>query len=198
MNNEYNIGLENEKNYANLIKSLNNPKLTELGVIVRTYRKGLRWKKVSFTIPTAPVPSHRPRLSNNRIYVPGAAKNATYFNRHVLPTLKGIMVSTPCKVDLRLFIKTPSSFSKLQTCLAELGIIRPWTRNGDVDNFEKAIYDQIQPNEKRGHAGILADDSLIIENHTQKFYSINPRSEVEITFMDNIPKTLLHVLRLDK
>ena len=116
----------------------------------------------------------------------------------VLPTLDGLMISTPCKVDLRLYIKTPSSFSKIQTCLAEIGLLRPWGRNGDVDNFEKSIYDQIQPNEKRGHRGILADDSLIIENHTQKFYSVNPRSEVTITWMDSIPQKLLHILRLDK
>lgn len=195
---DYKIDLENERNYAEMFNQLNNSKQAELGVISRMCRKGINWKSVTFTIPTAPVPSHRPRLSNNRIYVPGAAKNATFFQRHVLPTLNGLMISTPCKVDLRLYIKTPSSFSKIQTCLAEIGLLRPWGRNGDVDNFEKSIYDQIQPNEKRGHIGILADDSLIIENHTQKFYSVNPRSEVTITWMDSIPQKLLHILRLDK
>jgi Holliday junction resolvase RusA-like endonuclease len=195
---DYKIDLENERNYAEMFNQLNNSKQAELGVISRMCRKGINWKSVTFTIPTAPVPSHRPRLSNNRIYVPGAAKNATFFQRHVLPTLDGLMISTPCKVDLRLYIKTPTSFSKIQTCLAEIGLLRPWGRNGDVDNFEKSIYDQIQPNEKRGHRGILADDSLIIENHTQKFYSVNPRSEVTITWMDSIPQKLLHILRLDK
>ena len=195
---DYKIDLENERNYAEMFNQLNNSKQAELGVISRMCRKGINWKSVTFTIPTAPVPSHRPRLSNNRIYVPGAAKNATFFQRHVLPTLDGLMISTPCKVDLRLYIKTPSSFSKIQTCLAEIGLLRPWGRNGDVDNFEKSIYDQIQPNEKRGHRGILVDDSLIIENHTQKFYSVNPRSEVTITWMDSIPQKLLHILRLDK
>lgn len=195
---DYKIDLENERNYAEMFNQLNNSKQAELGVIVRMCRKGINWKSVTFTIPTAPVPSHRPRLSNNRIYVPGAAKNATFFQRHVLPTLNGLMISTPCKVDLRLYVKTPSSFSKIQTCLAEIGLLRPWGRNGDVDNFEKSIYDQIQPNEKRGHIGILADDSLIIENHTQKFYSVNPRSEVTISWMDSIPQKLLHILRLDK
>lgn len=195
---DYKIDLENERNYTEMFNQLNNSKQAELGVIVRMCRKGINWKSVTFTIPTAPVPSHRPRLSNNRIYVPGAAKNATFFQRHVLPTLDGLMISTPCKVDLRLYVKTPSSFSKIQTCLAEIGLLRPWGRNGDVDNFEKSIYDQIQPNEKRGHRGILVDDSLIIENHTQKFYSVNPRSEVTITWMDSIPQKLLHILRLDK
>ena len=198
MREECNVGLENEKNYTELMKTLNNSKLNELGAAIRTYRKGIKWKSVSFTIPTAPVPSHRPRLSNNRIYVPGAAKNATFFNRYVLPTLKGLMISTPCKVDARFYTKTPSSFSKIQTLLAELGFIRPWGRNGDVDNFSKTVLDQIQPNEKRGHVGILKDDALVFEMNSRKFYSVTPRTEVTITFMDSIPKPLLHILRLDK
>ena len=198
MREDYTIDPENEKNYVQMMNSLNSSKQAELGTVVRVCRKGIKWKSVSFTIPTAPVPSHRPRLSNNRIYVPGAAKNATYFNRHVLPTLNGLMISTPCKVDARFYIKTPSSFNKIQMLLAELGLIRPWGRNGDVDNFSKTVLDQIQPNEKRGHVGILKDDALVFEMNSRKYYSVTPRSEVTITYMDSIPQKLLHILRLDK
>ena len=198
MREDYTIDPENEKNYVQMMNSLNSSKQAELGTVVRICRKGIKWKSVSFTIPTAPVPSHRPRLSNNRIYVPGAAKNATYFNRHVLPTLNGLMISTPCKVDARFYIKTPSSFNKIQMLLAELGLIRPWGRNGDVDNFSKTVLDQIQPNEKRGHVGILKDDALVFEMNSRKYYSVTPRSEVTITYMDSIPQKLLHILRLDK
>lgn len=195
---DYTIDPENEKNYVQMMNSLNSSKQAELGTVVRVCRKGIKWKSVSFTIPTAPVPSHRPRLSNNRIYVPGAAKNATFFQRHVLPTLNGLMISTPCKVDARFYIRTPSSFSKIQTLLAELGLIRPWGRNGDVDNFSKTVLDQIQPNEKRGHVGILKDDALVFEMNSRKYYSITPRTDVTITYMDSIPQKLLHILRLDK
>lgn len=181
-----------------MMNSLNSSKQAELGTVIRVCRKGIKWKSVSFTIPTAPVPSHRPRLSNNRIYVPGAAKNATFFQRHVLPTLNGLMISTPCKVDARFYIRTPSSFNKIQTLLAELGLIRPWGRNGDVDNFSKTVLDQIQPNEKRGHVGILKDDALVFEMNSRKYYSVTPRTDVTITYMDSIPQKLLHILRLDK
>ena len=198
MREDYIIDPENEKNYVQMMNSLNSSKQAELGTVVRVCRKGIKWKSVSFTIPTAPVPSHRPRLSNNRIYVPGAAKNATFFQRHVLPTLNGLMISTPCKVDARFYIKTPSSFNKIQMLLAELGLIRPWGRNGDVDNFSKTVLDQIQPNEKRGHVGILKDDALVFEMNSRKYYSITPRTDVTITYMDSIPQKLLHILRLDK
>lgn len=187
----------NAKNYADMLKNLSNSKLTELGEISR-YISKINWKRVSFIIPTAPVPSHRPRLSGYRIYVPGAAKNAAFFQKHVLPQLKGLMISTPCKVHLRIYSKTPTSFSKIQTCLAEIGLLRPWGATGDVDNFEKAVYDMIQPNEKRKHTGIMTNDSLIIDSHSQKFYSITPRYEISITYMDKIPNLLKKILRLDK
>lgn len=187
----------NANNYADMLKTLSNSKLTELGEISRFISK-ISWKRVSFIIPTAPVPSHRPRLSGYRIYVPGAAKNAAFFQKHVLPQLKGLMISTPCKVDLRIYSKTPTSFTKLQTCLAEIGLLRPWGATGDVDNFEKAVYDMIQPNEKRKHTGIMSNDSLIIESHSQKFYSITPRYEISITYMNKIPDIVKKILRLDK
>jgi hypothetical protein len=52
-------------------------------------------------------------------------------------------------------------------------------------------------NEKRGKVGILEDDRLIVESHTNKYYSTNPRYEVTIEYMDKVPKALRKVMRLD-
>lgn len=156
----------------------------------------IKWKHVSFIIPMAPKPSQRPRLSGYRVYVPGASKNGTFFNRHVLPTLKGLYITTPCKVKLDIYVDTPASFTKTQKILAEMRILRPWGATGDVDNYEKAVYDMIQPNEKRGHGGILSNDSLIIEACTNKYYSRTPRYEVFISYMSSIPKSIVNVMKL--
>lgn len=156
----------------------------------------VKWKTVSFTIPMEPVPSHRPRLCGYRVYVPGAAKNQVFFNRKVLPTLNGLFIYTPCYIKSDIFVRTPKSFSKVQTALAEMKVLRPWVNSGDNDNFEKAIYDMIQPNEKRGHVGIMANDCLIIDNESSKYYSMNPRYEVTIKYMDDIPAELYKILRL--
>ena len=75
-------------------------------------------------------------------------------------------------------------------------ILRPWGNIGDVDNFEKALLDQLQPNEKRGHRGIMANDSLVIESHTNKYYSMTPRYEVTIEFMNKIPDVLFKILKM--
>jgi Holliday junction resolvase RusA-like endonuclease len=93
-------------------------------------------------------------------------------------------------------METPVSFSKTQKCLSEMKILRPWASLGDIDNFEKAVYDMIQPNEKRGHTGILSNDSLIIESHANKYYSVTPRYELKISYLGKIPESIKNVMKL--
>jgi Holliday junction resolvase RusA-like endonuclease len=109
-----------------------------------------------------------------------------------------LFITTPCKVSTNLYIQTPKSFSLLQKILAEMKILRPWGNVGDVDNYLKSVLDQIQPNEKRGHVGIMSNDSLVIDEDTHKYYSMTPRTEVSISFMGKIPEELAKVLRLIK
>ena len=157
----------------------------------------VKWKSVEFVIPLIPEPSHRPRLCGHRVYVPGAAKNQAFFNKRVLPTLRGLFITTPCRVDADIYCETPKSFTKLQKLLAEMKILRPWGNIGDVDNFAKSIYDMMQPNENRGHVGIMENDCLIVDSRVSKYYSISPRYEISISFMDKIPEELMKVLRLE-
>jgi hypothetical protein len=56
----------------------------------------------------------------------------------------------------------------------------------------------LQGNKKRGHGGIMSDDSLIIESHTNKYYSISPRYEITITYMNKIPESIRNILKLRK
>ena len=185
----------NHENVNAMLKASNDRTKSFVASCINVFNS-IRWKTVSFVIPMAPEPSHRPRLSGYRVYVPGAAKNQSFFNKHVLHTLNGLFITTPCKIKSDIYVQTPKSFSNGQKILAEMRILRPWGNVGDVDNFEKAIYDMMQPNEKRGHVGIMSNDSLIIEAHTNKYYSINPRYEISISFMGKIPDKLKSVLRL--
>ena len=52
------------------------------------------------------------------------------------------------------------------------------------------------PNEKRHHRGIMANDSLIIDAHTNKYYSEDPRYEITISYMTKIPDRLKRILRI--
>ena len=61
--------------------------------------------------------------------------------------------------------------------LAELGFIRPISKP-DWDNLAKAYCDMIQ-----GY--LLEDDALIIEGISKKYYSIKPRVEITIEWMES-------------
>ena len=159
----------------------------------------IKWNSVSFTIPEEPDPSHRPRrVGAYRMYVPGAAKHQKFFDKFVRPKLNGLFITTPCRIYVKIFCKTPKSFSDAQRILAEMGVIRPWVNNGDVDNFLKSVMDQIQPNEKRGNIGIMSNDFLIIESHAEEYYSIDPRYEVTIDYMANIPEDIKGIMRIER
>lgn len=185
----------NQDNVNQMREEFNESICNRAAGIAALYTK-IRWKHVSFMIDTEPKPSKRPRLSGYRIYVPDAAKHQKYFNDHVLPTLNQLFITTPCKIKADFYMKTPASFTKTQQLLAEMRIIRPWTNIGDADNLAKSLWDQIQPNEKRGHVGIMQNDCLIIESHENKYYSMHPRTEVWISYMGNIPDELKKALRM--
>lgn len=185
----------NQNNVNVMIKDVSEKIRNKVAGIVAVYTS-LKWRKVSFTIPMVPEPSHRPRLCGYRVYVPGAAKNQSFFNKNVLPKLKGLFITTPCKIDVGIYCQTPKSFTKTQQILAEMRLLRPWVNTGDVDNYDKAVFDMMQPNEKRGHVGIMSNDCLIIESHTNKYYSRTPRYEVTITYMDSVPDSIATPMRL--
>jgi Holliday junction resolvase RusA-like endonuclease len=186
---------DNHENVNTLLKEAGE-KVAGLVATVVDIHKKITWKRVVIEIPENPEPSHRPRLSGYRVYVPGAAKHQRYFNKHILPKLNGLFIKYPCKVEVDFYCKTPKSFNRTQTILAEMGILRPWGNTGDVDNFSKTILDMIQPNEKRGHIGIMENDCLVYEMISRKFYSINPRYVMTITYMDSVPSEILKILRL--
>ena len=187
-----------DKNHENVLvmqKEANQGTLSRLAQCITLFSK-IKWKRVVFEIPMKPEPSHRPRLCGYRVYVPGAAKNQAFFNKKVLPTLKGLFITTPCRFDVDIYCETPKSFTKLQKLLAEMKILRPWGNIGDVDNYAKAVYDMCQPSESRGHIGIMSNDCLITDSSVSKYYSVSPRYEITIDFMNKIPDELMKVLRL--
>ena len=130
-----------------------------------------------------------------RFYVKGAKDNKQIFQKFMLENPDLPFITTPCKIDLDIFVQTPKSFTKTQRLLAEMKILRPWNNNGDVDNFAKAVMDQMMPNEKRGHVGILRDDCLVIDLDAKKYYSVTPRYEVTITYMKEIPEPIASYLK---
>lgn len=146
--------------------------------------KRIKWKSVNFTMWKIIKPSARPRARRQNgyisMYVPRAHENGEWFEKFAkennLP-----FIETPCIFNLEVYEKTPSSFSIKNKVLAELGLIRPWKRTGDFDNYAKSVADAIQH-------GMLKDDCLIVESTISLKYSAKPRSEVEIKYMEKFPE----------
>lgn len=90
--------------------------------------------------------------------------------------LNGLLIYTPCVVDYAAFIKTPRSFNAKDTYLAELGCIRPICKP-DFDNLEKKYSDMYNGN-------VWIDDALVIDASVHKYYSILPRVEIKLKFLN--------------
>ena len=146
--------------------------------------KRIKSTKITFTMWKIVKPSQRPRANRRggyiRMYVPHAKENGDWFEEFAkennLPH-----INTPCILNMNIYEKTPSSFNMKQKVLAELGLLRPWRRTGDFDNYAKGIADAIQH-------GMLEDDCLVIESTQKLFYSIKPHADIEIIYMNKFPE----------
>ena len=83
---------------------------------------------------------------------------------------------TPLEITYDAFFKTPSGFNKVDTVLAEVGLIRPLTKP-DWDNIGKKYSDMYNSN-------IWLDDSFVVSGTVNKYYSILPRVEIRLKYLN--------------
>lgn len=88
------------------------------------------------------------------------------------------LIVTPSIITIDSFFKTPSSFNITDTFLSEVGIIRP-IRKPDWDNIGKKYSDMYNSN-------IWLDDDLAVEGTVRKWYSILPRVEITLQFLNQL------------
>lgn len=144
----------------------------------------IKWKEIEFTMWKLVKPSARPRHSQRngyiQTYVPHAKENGDWFE-HFFWDNDLPIIDTPCIVDMDIYERTPAGFKRRDVILAEMGIIRPWKRTGDVDNYAKAVLDMIQH-------GMLAEDCLVQDCNIHRRYSIKPRVTLRIKYMEKWPE----------
>lgn len=88
------------------------------------------------------------------------------------------MICTPCIIDINAFFKTPSYYNKEDTILAEIGIHRPITKP-DWDNLGKKYSDMF-------NANVWLDDTLVIDGSIHKYYSVLPRIEIRLKYLNMV------------
>lgn len=113
------------------------------------------------------------------VYVPGAGEDHRYMRQLVnteLIQLNGL-ISTPCNIEYNVYLKTPSSTNVVDTFLCEIGLIRPPFSKPDWDNIAKKYCDMFNYN-------IWMDDTLVIDGAVHKYYSILPRVEIKLRYLN--------------
>lgn len=160
-----------------LQKSSKKKKKTEKSIIHEMNRiRKIKWKSYKFTIFLIPKATPRARLGmNNIFYVAGASDNKRMF-REFMKDHPHDTITTPMKYNINVYLPTPASLKIEDRILAEYGFIRPLSKP-DFDNVAKTYADMIQGN-------LIIDDALIIESHIAKYYSIKPRIEISIEYME--------------
>lgn len=86
------------------------------------------------------------------------------------------LICTPCNADICAYMRTPTSFNKTDTILAEMGLIRPIYKP-DFDNIAKKYSDMFNKN-------VWLDDTLVIDGSIHKYYSVLPRIEIRIRYLN--------------
>lgn len=113
------------------------------------------------------------------IYVPGAGDDRKYMQRIILENELDkfdTFIYTPCQIEYNMYIKTPKSYNVVDTFLSEIGLIRP-PYKPDWDNAGKKYCDMFNSN-------IWLDDALVIDGSVHKYYSILPRVEIKLRYLN--------------
>lgn len=112
------------------------------------------------------------------VYSLNAKEDSVYMKRLVDEELMGIntLIYTPCIVEYNIYQRTPSVYNTTDTFLSEIGLIRPLTKP-DWDNIGKKYSDMYNHN-------VWLDDTLVISGTVNKFYSILPRVEIKLKYLN--------------
>ncbi len=88
------------------------------------------------------------------------------------------LIYTPCIITIDCYFKTPTSFNITDKFLAEIGLIRHYMKP-DWDNLGEKYSDMYNTN-------VWLDDSFVIDGRVRKFYSILPRVEIYIKYLNTL------------
>jgi len=134
--------------------------------------------KIEFSIPGIPVTKGRARHTNRGFaYTPAKTREAENdfisLARQYLP--EKINSEHPVQLDLRFFFRIPSSYPKWKQYIMS-GDCWQHTTTPDLDNVTKLVMDAMTK------LGFWKDDRYVNAVTAGKFYSPNPRTEVQVTY----------------
>lgn len=113
------------------------------------------------------------------VYVPGAGEDHRYMRKLIDQELVQLnnLITTPCDIQYNVYLKTPSNTAVVDKFLCEIGLFRPPFSKPDWDNIAKKYCDMFNYN-------IWMDDTLVIDGSVHKYYSILPRVEIKLRYLN--------------
>lgn len=115
------------------------------------------------------------------VYTPHAAEDHMYMKQLCDNELIQLdyLINTPCVIKYDAFFKTPSYYNSTDVMLSEIGLIRPPIDKPDWDNAGKKYCDMYNHN-------VWLDDSLVFDGEVHKYYSILPRVEITLQYLNAV------------
>ena len=154
----------------------------------------LDFKLILYEIPEG-TPRHRYRIINKsnyvnaamtmssyvHVYQPNAKDDHIFMKRLVGEELNNlnVFVQTPCIVEINNYFPMPSNYNSSDVVISEYGL--NWAaKKPDWDNIGKKYSDMYNSN-------VWLDDKLVISGTVNKFYSVLPRVEIDIHYLNVVP-----------
>ena len=154
----------------------------------------LDFRLVLYEIPEG-TPRHRYRIINKsnymnaaiampsyvHVYQPNAKEDHIFMKRLVDEELNNlnIFIQTPCNIEINNYFPMPSNYNSSDVLISEYGL--NWCiKKPDWDNIGKKYSDMYNSN-------IWLDDKLVISGQVNKFYSVLPRVEIDIHYLNIVP-----------
>lgn len=115
-----------------------------------------------------------------QIYSAAGKRLNDYVKKYTQANLQELeqLLCTPTEITFNTYFPTPNSYNKIDKFMAEIGCIRPIIKP-DFDNIEKAYSDAFTGN-------IWIDDVVVTDAHFHKYYSILPRVEIIMNYMNHV------------
>lgn len=140
------------------------------------------YAEFNVTVNKAPEAYARERKGRSGFYNPKSSKMEAFridilkqlktHERAILTRLIDNKIQCEIHLDVKYYIKIQKADSIKDTILKEKGLVRPTTRP-DLDNYDKFLLDSL-------HTVFYNDDSVVTKINTEKLYSINPRTEINV------------------
>lgn len=140
--------------------------------------KNVQWDYIKYIFYMDPKSTPRAKLNTKTFtfYVKDAKNYKEIFDEFKEHSSQmDCVISTPCFLETKVYIETPSGMTLEEKMAAELELIHH-VNKPDWDNVGKTYSDMVQKT-------LVSDDCIICKGSVEKFYSILPRIEVTLRYM---------------